>query len=155
MRILIILIATVIFGTVVHVPHLYAQQCPTGCQIIAGQCVDTEGNACPAPTQPGPGGSAPTQPGPGGGVTLINPLKAANLSDFLTGILAVIIKLGAIVVVIMLVFVGFKFVTAQGNESKISEARQALLWTIVGALILLGAQAISLGIQATVTALGS
>jgi hypothetical protein len=54
----------------------------------------------------------------------------------------------------MLVFVGFKFVTAQGSDTKIVEARQMLLWTVVGALILLGAKAIQEGIIATVKALG-
>jgi heme/copper-type cytochrome/quinol oxidase subunit 2 len=63
------------------------------------------------------------------------------------------VRIGTIVVILMLVYVGFLFVVARGSDTKLSEARQALLWTIVGALILLGAQAISLGIQATVTAL--
>ncbi len=53
----------------------------------------------------------------------------------------------------MLVFVGFKFVVAQGSDTKISEARNMLLWTVIGALVLLGAQAISMGIKATVQAL--
>jgi hypothetical protein len=53
----------------------------------------------------------------------------------------------------MIVFVGYKFIAAQGNSTKIEEARNMLLWTVVGALILLGAQAIAMGIQATVTAL--
>ena len=72
----------------------------------------------------------------------------------MTNILQFVINIGAIIVILMLVYVGFLFVVAQGNESKISEARNALLWTVIGALILLGAQAISLGIQATVTSLG-
>ncbi len=53
----------------------------------------------------------------------------------------------------MLVFVGYEFVAAQGAPEKIKEARGMLLWTVVGALVLLGAQAIAMGIQATVTAL--
>jgi hypothetical protein len=53
----------------------------------------------------------------------------------------------------MLIYVGFLFVTARGEPGKITAARQALLWTVVGALILLGAEAISAGIQATVKAL--
>ncbi len=64
-------------------------------------------------------------------------------------------QIGTVIIILMLVYVGFLFVTAQGNDSKISEARTALLWTVVGALILLGAQAISLGIQSTVQALST
>ena len=55
----------------------------------------------------------------------------------------------------MLVYVGFLFVTAQGNETKITAAKSGLLWTVVGALILLGAQAIALAIEATVKALST
>ncbi len=88
-------------------------------------------------------------------VTLINPLQGGgNLESFLLGILDFVIRIGAIVVVLMVVYVGYKFVTAQGNESKISEARTMLLWTVVGALILLGAKAIALAIQATAQSLG-
>jgi len=87
-------------------------------------------------------------------VTLINPLNAGtSLESFLINILQFIIYIGGIVVVLMIVFVGYKFIAAQGNSTKIEEARNMLLWTVVGALILLGAQAIAMGIQATVTAL--
>ena len=86
---------------------------------------------------------------------LQNPLGFSTIPQFLTAILGLMITIGGIVIVIMIVYVGFLFVTAQGKEEKIKEARQALLWTVIGALILLGAQAISTGIQATVSALGS
>ena len=107
---------------------------------------------------------AATQTGvPSTGTTLINPLNGVDcsssngncLSAFLTNILKFVVYIGSIVIIFMLVYVGFLFVVARGNESKIIAARQALLWTVVGALILLGAQAISLGIQATVQALST
>jgi hypothetical protein len=106
-----------------------------------------------------------TQPITTTNVTLINPLAGVNCNSgasngnclvaFLTNILQFVITIGAIVVTLMVVWVGYKFVVAQGNSEKISEARNMLLWTVIGALVLLGAQAISLGIQATVTALTS
>ena len=94
-------------------------------------------------------------------ITLINPLKGVDCSNgngnclvaFLTNILKFVIQIGTIVVVLMVVFVGYKFVAARGNDAKLIEARQMLLWTVVGALILLGAQAIALTIQATVQAI--
>jgi hypothetical protein len=89
------------------------------------------------------------------GTTLLNPLKSGtSLESFLASILAFVVRIGAIIVVLMVVYVGYKFVVAQGEPGKISEARKALLWTIVGALILLGAEAIAAAIQATVSALG-
>ena len=75
--------------------------------------------------------------------------------DFLNKILSLVIQVGAVAVVLMLVYVGYLFVVAQGNETKLTTAKTALLWTIVGALVLLGSQAISLGIQATVQALST
>jgi len=92
----------------------------------------------------------------GKNVTLINPLQGGGtLESFLDGILAFVIRIGTIVVILMLIFVGYKFVAAQGKEEKIREARSALLWTVVGALILLGAVAIKDGIIATVQALSA
>ena len=100
----------------------------------------------------------PGNPPPGEGnpaVTLINPLKSGtSLESFLTSILAFVIRIGSIAIILMLVFVGYKFVVAQGNPGEIEAAKKMLLWTIIGALILLGAQAIALAIKSTVTALG-
>ncbi|MBU6388679.1 hypothetical protein KGQ72_02315 [Patescibacteria group bacterium] len=73
---------------------------------------------------------------------------------FLQSILDFVVNIGTVVVIFMLVYVGYLFVVAQGSDTKISEARQALLWTVVGALILLGSKAIALAIQATATSLG-
>lgn len=93
-------------------------------------------------------------------ITLINPLNTGDctpngtcLMQFLNKILGFVIQIGAIAVILMLVFVGYKFVVAQGNETKITDAKNALIWTVIGALILLGSQAISLGIQATIQAI--
>ncbi len=96
-------------------------------------------------------GSRSTNTGP---ITLINPLKGGgNLQSFLLNILDFVIQIGGVIVVLMLIFVGYKFVAAQGEPAKITEARSALLWTVVGALILLGSKAIAIGIEATVKAL--
>ena len=98
----------------------------------------------------------------GSNVTLINPLNSGDctpngdcLRSFLMSILDFIIQIGGIAVILMLVYVGYLFVIAQGSETKITDAKNALLWTGIGALILLGSKAISLGIEQTVKALGS
>ncbi len=90
----------------------------------------------------------------GKSVQLLNPLHATNLSTFVKDILDFVVRIGTIAVILMMVFVGYKFVVAQGAPGKIEEARAMLLWTVVGALVLLGAQAISIAIQTTVKALG-
>ncbi len=85
----------------------------------------------------------------------MNPLGTTDLNALVLKILGFIIQIGAILVVFMLVYVGFLFVTARGEPARLSMAKTALLWTIVGALVLLGSQAIALGIQATVGAISA
>ncbi|MFZ2167354.1 MAG: pilin [Minisyncoccia bacterium] len=114
----------------------------------AGTCSfdDFGGATCISSTSEGPVNT---------GTTLKNPLKSGtSLSGFLNSILDFVIRIGTIAIILMLVFVGYKFVVAQGAPGKIEEAKKMLLWTVIGALILLGAKAISTAIQATVTALG-
>jgi hypothetical protein len=92
----------------------------------------------------------------GTNVSLINPLKGGGtLESFLSAILAFIVRIGTVIVILMTVYVGYMFVAAKGAPAKIEEARKALLWTVVGALILLGAQVIASGIIATVDALSA
>jgi len=122
----------------------------------------------PAPTTVAPQTQTPApttiapQQNSGSNVTLLNPLKGVDcsrgngdcLAAFLLNILDFVINIGSIVVILMLVLVGFKFVVARGSDTKITEARTMLLWTVIGALVLLGSKAIALGVQATVSALG-
>lgn len=135
-------------GTCVSVRGLNIFNCQTsntGTQPIGGTLQSPGGNTSGA-NFPSPGGNT--------GTKLLNPLQGGtNVESFLISILAFIVRIGAIVVVLMLVYVGYLFVVAQGSDSKISEARNALLWTVVGALVLLGSQAIAYGIKATVQAL--
>ncbi len=79
-----------------------------------------------------------------------SPIPFATIFELTTAILQAVILIVFPIVVLLLVYTGFLFVTAQGNSSKIEAAKRALLWTIIGALIVLGAQALSLAIKATV-----
>ncbi len=89
-------------------------------------------------------------------ITLINPLGSkTDLPKLVSEVLGFVVKIGAMVVVFMLIWVGWMFVKAQGVPGDITKARQALLWTVIGGLILLGAQVISIGIQATVNSLST
>lgn len=104
-------------------------------------------------------GTVVTSPKPapstgGKDIKLINPLKGGeSLESFLLDILEFVIRIGSIFVVLMVVFVGFKFVNAQGKSEELEKAREMLLWTVLGALILLGSQAIAMAIKATTDAL--
>ena len=84
---------------------------------------------------------------------LTNPLQSSSIQDLLGKVLDAVIAVGTVVITLMLVYCGFLFVVAQGNEEKIRDARTALMWTVIGALVLLGAKAIQGIITATVQTL--
>ena len=95
----------------------------------------------------------PAGPGSDTSGTLVNPLKVNSLKGLLDLVLSAAIELGSILLVLMLVWVGFLFVAARGNEEKIRSARTALMWTVIGGLILLGAKGIESVISSTVSTL--
>lgn len=90
-------------------------------------------------------------PGSGG---LTNPLGSIDsLPDFLNLLLKAVVDIGVIVLTLAIVYIGFLFVKAQGNEEELRSARSALMWTVIGGLVLLGAQTIGMVIQSTVNSL--
>lgn len=111
-------------------------------------------------TQP-PGGTAPsggTQP-PGGTApmsnsgSLTNPLQSQTIQEFILKIIDVILVFAIPIIVLYIMYAGFKFVTAGGDSGQISEAKKALMYAIIGGVIVLGAKIIVEVIQGTVSAL--
>lgn len=78
---------------------------------------------------------------------LINPLAFDNFVDFLSAILAVVMVIAVPIIIFFLVYAGFLYVTAQGNSEQVSKATRALTYAIIGGLIILGAEALSVIIQ--------
>ena len=86
--------------------------------------------------------SCPGDPGCSGStISINNPLGSTNtLADFVSKILSdVVVPVGAIILVIAIIYVGFLFVTAQGKEDKLKDAKKAFFYTIIGGAVLLGA----------------
>ena len=81
------------------------------------------------------------------------PTRARNLADFIKEIANIAMQIGGIVAVIFIIWSGFLFVTARGNEEQIKKARATFFWTIIGAFILLGAYAVALAVVSFVTSL--
>lgn len=81
---------------------------------------------------------------------LYNPIGTTSVSAFLANLLGLIALIAFPILVLFLVYVGFLFVSSQGNPEKIKEARNYFFWAVVGGLLVLGAEALSLAIQATV-----
>ena len=96
-------------------------------------------------------GTAPGGRGSGG---LQNPLKGGginSIAEFFEKLLQILILLAYPVIVLFMVYAGFLFITAQGSEEKLNTAKKIFLWTVIGALIVLGAQALLIAIKGTVT----
>lgn len=91
-------------------------------------------------------GPAPILPG----TKIVNPLNSNDIAEFIKNVLENVIKLAVPVVALAIIYSGFLFVTAMGNPEKISGAKDALLWTVIGAAVLLGSWAIAKMISETV-----
>jgi hypothetical protein len=86
-----------------------------------------------------------------------NPFRGGTtLYDFIRVVVTdIVLPIGGLISVIYIILAGFKFVTAQGDEKKIGEARQALLYGSIGAAIILGAWVIVQVIQTTIDSLSA
>ncbi len=85
-----------------------------------------------------------------GGFT--NPLKDSigSFDEFIYVIVRTVMFILFPIIVLMMVYTGFMFVKAQGNPQKIAEARRALMWTIIGGMLVLGAYALAMAVKATI-----
>ncbi len=82
---------------------------------------------------------------------LCNPLgSTTELSALILKIVDGIAQVGYYVVVLFIIYSGFKFVTARGDVKKLGEAKQTFLFTVIGAAILLGATLFANVIKGTV-----
>jgi hypothetical protein len=104
------------------------------------------------PSQP-TAGTTPSDPSIG---KIVNPLAGSginNLPDLIVVILKGAIKIGIPVIALAIIYSGFLFVAARGTPEKINDAKRTLMYTLIGAAILLGAVAIAEMISATILAL--
>lgn len=79
-----------------------------------------------------------------------NPLKVESITDLLALVLDIVVQVGLVVIVFFIIFAGFTYVTARGNTSKIAQAHNALMATLIGAAIVLGSYAIASALKNTV-----
>jgi hypothetical protein len=91
----------------------------------------------------GSGGSSGSGSGGCPAGRICNPLQSTTITEFLVKIIQVLLIFAIPIVVFFIILAGFKFVTARGNDSKITEAKTALTWAVVGGVIVLGAQLIN------------
>ncbi|MBI5139707.1 hypothetical protein HZA26_03820 [Candidatus Nomurabacteria bacterium] len=86
---------------------------------------------------------------------LCNPIDSDTIQEFILTFLEGAIKIGIPIVALAIIYSGFLFVSSSGNSEKLGKAKNALLYSVIGAAILLGALAISKLVAETVTGISS
>lgn len=86
---------------------------------------------------------------------IVNPLGVVTktVPELIRSLLESALKIGFPIVALAIIYSGFLFVFARGNTEKLTKAKETLLYTIIGAAILLGAWSIAKLISVTVLAL--
>lgn len=87
---------------------------------------------------------------------LENPLDGSGVNtipDFIAKVLDILLTIGIPVVAFFIIYAGFLFVTARGSEEQLKTAKATLLWTVVGAAILLGSWVLAQALGATINEL--
>lgn len=82
-------------------------------------------------------------------------LSIQDVLGIITGLACWITRVVLVFIVVAIVYFGVKFLTAQGDSTKLTEAKKSFLWGLVGILVILGTYTIiatvaySLGIENT------
>jgi len=86
-----------------------------------------------------------------------NPLgdKLVDLPSFIKAIVQIVLVVGVPLLALAIIYSGFLFVKAQGNSEELTKAKHALLYTVIGGALLLGAFVISNAIVSTVNQIGN
>lgn len=66
-----------------------------------------------------------------------------------------VLKIAFPIAVMVIIWAGFRFVFAMGNETKITEAKKTLLWAIIGFAVIAGALALATALQDFFVNIGS
>jgi len=120
----------------------------------------------PGSSTGGPGSSTDDQPADpselgseyGFTVNIKNPLENSGIDSieaFIEKIIDIIVMIVTPFIVLCLIYAGFQYVTAGGDPGKIKKAHAWLLWTVVGAAVILGAWVIAHAIAGTVKELAA
>ena len=73
--------------------------------------------------------------------------------EFVKAILEVVLKIGIPVAAMFIIYSGFLFVKAQGNEAELTKAKNAFTYAVIGTAILLGSWLLAKGIESTINSL--
>jgi hypothetical protein len=101
------------------------------------------------PTGPG----TLTNPTGDGSLSLKNPIQAKSIGELFQAIIDIVLVFAIPIVVFFIILAGFRYVTARGNGHVIEEAHMALLYALIGGVLILGARVLIEVISGTVDAI--
>jgi hypothetical protein len=84
---------------------------------------------------------------------LCNPINVNSLDEFVKVLLEGVLRIGIPIIALAIIYSGFLFVAARGNSEKLTKAKDALMYSLIGATILLGSWAIAQLVSETILAL--
>lgn len=87
--------------------------------------------------------------------TLQDPLGVKNFCDLVKTLLDIVLAIGIPVAVLFLVWAGFKFILARGNQNELGIAKKNFMFVIIGIAVFLGAWTLAMVISTTIQSLGS
>ncbi len=89
--------------------------------------------------------------------TIQNPLgpNVNTFADLVNNLATAVTEIAIPFVVIFLMYAGFLFVSARGNEKQLTDAKKIFYWTIIGAAIVVGASALAHAAVSFVHSLGN
>lgn len=72
---------------------------------------------------------------------LDNPLSEnySSIPQFISGALKVMVMVALPIITLFMVYSGFLFVLAQGNQEQLSKAKTNFVYVVIGAILILGA----------------
>ncbi len=77
-----------------------------------------------------------------------------SIEDFLLAIIRIFILIGTPIAVLFMIYAGFLFVTARGNETQITSAKKTFFYTVIGIAILFGAEILARLVLETIKNIG-
>lgn len=84
-----------------------------------------------------------------------NPLNSSigTIPQFLATVLKIVVMVAIPIIALLIVYSGFLFVFARGNEGALSEAKRNFLYVIIGAILVLGAWVLATLLAGTISQL--
>jgi len=73
-------------------------------------------------------------------VQITSPIRHGTFADLINAIIDFIFNLALVLVPLIIIIAGYIFVTAMGDPKRVDQARDTIIWAVVGFLIILVAK---------------